>query len=51
MYTGGEGGEGVLYSVQVRTGGGGSKFMAFIAYILYGWPLSSVQLLAIITNR
>ena len=23
MYTGGEGGEGVLYSVQVRTGGGG----------------------------
>ena len=48
----GRGGEGVLYSVQVHTGGGGgSKFMVFIAYILYGWPLSSVQLLAIITNR
>ena len=29
MYTGGEGGEGVLYSVQVRTGGGGVEIYGF----------------------
>ena len=49
--TQGERGERGYFIVCRCVQGGGSKFMAFIAYILYGWPLSSVQLLAIITNR